>query len=138
MRQAAIRLQLKAFGRRPINQVMRRRTSASRARVASRCCPGLSENMLSKCWWMTLLLTALGCAASLPPSAELPIDDDQLAIRAAMIAWREAGLPWSSACNDQYDRIPRRGQPAARVHAAMRPPPPACRRPALRLQHRAV
>jgi hypothetical protein len=61
--------------------------------------------MLSKCWWMTLLLSALGCAASLPPSAELPIDDEQLAIRAAMIAWREAGLPWSSACNDQYDRI---------------------------------
>src|SRR5262245_21840515 len=56
-------------------------------------------------WMLPLLLLASACAASLPPSAELPIDDEQLAIRAAIIAWRDAGLPWSSACNDQYDRI---------------------------------
>lgn len=61
--------------------------------------------MFQKLWWMSLLVAAVGCAASLPPSAELPIDDEQLAIRAAMIAWHDAGLPWSSACNDQYDRI---------------------------------
>jgi hypothetical protein len=61
--------------------------------------------MSLKPWWMLLLVPALSCAASLPPSAELPIDDEQLAIRAAMIAWRDAGLPWSSSCSDQYDRI---------------------------------
>jgi hypothetical protein len=61
--------------------------------------------MLRKLWWMILLVAALGCAASLPPSAELPIDAEQLAIRAAIIAWRDSGLPWSSSCAEQYDRI---------------------------------
>jgi len=46
-----------------------------------------------------------GCAASLPPSAELPVDQDQLAIRSAIHAWLDEGLPWSSQCGDQYDRI---------------------------------
>jgi len=41
----------------------------------------------------------------LPPSAELPVDEDQTAIQLAMLAWRDAGLPWSEACNDQYERI---------------------------------
>jgi hypothetical protein len=55
--------------------------------------------------WIALLTAAGGCAASLPPSAELPVDEDQLAIHAAILAWRDAGLPWSDACTDQYDRI---------------------------------
>jgi hypothetical protein len=55
--------------------------------------------------WIALIAAAHGCAASLPPSAELPVDEDQLAIQAAIIAWRDAGLPWSDACTDQYDRI---------------------------------
>lgn len=46
-----------------------------------------------------------GCAASLPPSAELPVDDDQTAIQLTILAWRDAGLPWSPACNEQYERI---------------------------------
>jgi len=46
-----------------------------------------------------------GCAATLPDSAELPVDEDQAAIQAAIHAWREAGLPWSDTCNDQYARI---------------------------------
>ncbi|MDH5672011.1 MAG: hypothetical protein OEZ06_07660 [Myxococcales bacterium] len=46
-----------------------------------------------------------GCSASLPPSAELPIDEEQLAIRAAIDAWAEAGLPWTHECRQQYDRI---------------------------------
>src|SRR6186713_2709270 len=53
----------------------------------------------------TLLVSALGCAASLPPSAELPVDEDQLAIHEAILAWRDAGLPWADACTDQYERI---------------------------------
>jgi hypothetical protein len=52
-----------------------------------------------------VLVLASGCAASLPPSAELPVDEDQIAIRAAIAAWRHEGLPWSSECDDQYDRI---------------------------------
>lgn len=51
------------------------------------------------------MLIVSGCAASLPPSAELPVDEDQTAIQMAILAWRDAGLPWSSACNEQYDRI---------------------------------
>ena len=47
----------------------------------------------------------LGCAASLPPSAEFPIDEEQLAIESAILAWHDAGLPWSSTCSDQYERI---------------------------------
>lgn len=53
----------------------------------------------------TVLIVAAGCAARLPPSATLPADEDQIAIEAAIGAWRDAGLPWSSACTDQYDRI---------------------------------
>jgi hypothetical protein len=52
-----------------------------------------------------LVLFASGCAARLPPSAELPVDADQVAIEAAIAAWREAGLPWSPSCSEQYDRI---------------------------------
>lgn len=55
--------------------------------------------------WIALFAAASGCAASLPPSAELPVDEDQLAIHAAIAAWRDAGLPWSDSCSDQYDRI---------------------------------
>jgi hypothetical protein len=54
---------------------------------------------------LPLLLCLCACAASLPPSAELPVDSDQQAIRAAIFAWRDAGLPWSSSCTDQYERI---------------------------------
>jgi hypothetical protein len=52
-----------------------------------------------------LIVFAAGCAASLPPSAELPIDEEQVAIQAAIMAWHEAGLPWSESCTEQYDRI---------------------------------
>jgi hypothetical protein len=55
--------------------------------------------------WSVLVVMAAGCAASLPPSAELPIDEDQLAIHEAILAWRNAGLPWSPQCTDQYERI---------------------------------
>jgi hypothetical protein len=55
--------------------------------------------------WVALVVVASGCAASLPPSAVLPVDEDQLAIHAAILAWRDAGLPWSDACTDQYARI---------------------------------
>jgi hypothetical protein len=54
--------------------------------------------------FLLALLTA-GCAASLPPSAEFPIDEEQLAIESAILAWHDAGLPWSSTCSDQYERI---------------------------------
>ena len=52
-----------------------------------------------------LIVLGAGCAASLPPSAELPIDEEQVAIQAAIMAWHEAGLPWSDSCTEQYDRI---------------------------------
>jgi hypothetical protein len=58
--------------------------------------------------WLGLsvgLLMVASCAASLPPSAELPVDEDQLAIHEAILAWRGAGLPWADACTDQYERI---------------------------------
>jgi hypothetical protein len=55
--------------------------------------------------FLPLMLCLFSCAASLPPSAELPVDSDQQAIQAAIFAWRDAGLPWSAACSDQYDRI---------------------------------
>jgi hypothetical protein len=41
----------------------------------------------------------------LPASAEFPIDDEQLAIEAAIEAWRDSGLPWSPTCETEYDRI---------------------------------
>lgn len=50
-------------------------------------------------------LFGVGCAASLPPSADYPIDEEQLAIESAILAWHDAGLPWSSTCSDQYERI---------------------------------
>ena len=56
-------------------------------------------------WLFALVMTACGCAASLPHSAEWPVDDEQLAIHAAIMAWHDAGLPWDQACADQYDRI---------------------------------
>ena len=52
-----------------------------------------------------LLALASGCAARLPPSAAFPVDEDQVAIEAAIVAWRDAGLPWSPSCSEQYDRI---------------------------------
>ncbi len=61
--------------------------------------------MARKLCWFGFLFFICGCAAGLPPSAELPVDEDQLAIRAAIIAWRNQGLPWSDQCSDQYDRI---------------------------------
>ncbi len=61
--------------------------------------------MLKGLCWIVLFAAATGCAASLPLSAELPVDEDQLAIHAAIAAWRDADLPWSDACTDQYDRI---------------------------------
>jgi len=51
------------------------------------------------------LLILGGCTASLPPSAELPVDEEQIAIQAAIMAWHDAGLPWSESCAEQYDRI---------------------------------
>jgi hypothetical protein len=45
------------------------------------------------------------CAASLPYSAEFPVDEEQLAIETAIRAWREAELPWSDTCDEQYGRI---------------------------------
>jgi hypothetical protein len=41
----------------------------------------------------------------LPYSAEFPVDDEQYAIQAAIQAWIDADLPWSSTCNEQYERI---------------------------------
>jgi hypothetical protein len=58
-----------------------------------------------KYWLVALILFPCACAASLPPSAQLPVDQDQMAIQAAIIAWRNADLPWSDACSEQYDRI---------------------------------
>ena len=52
-----------------------------------------------------LLALASGCAARLPASAAFPVDEDQVAIEAAIVAWRDAGLPWSPSCTEQYDRI---------------------------------
>jgi hypothetical protein len=51
------------------------------------------------------MLCAAGCAATLPPSADFPLDEEQLAIESAILAWHDAGLPWSSTCTDQYERI---------------------------------
>ena len=34
-----------------------------------------------------------------------PANEDQLAIGAAIAAWRNAGLPWDQQCNEQYSRI---------------------------------
>ena len=56
-------------------------------------------------WCSALFAFAASCTASLPPSAELPVDEEQLAIHEAILAWRSAGLPWSDRCTDQYDRI---------------------------------
>jgi hypothetical protein len=52
-----------------------------------------------------LLVLASGCAAQLPPSAELPLPEERIAIQAAVGAWRRAGLPWSQTCSDEYARI---------------------------------
>lgn len=51
------------------------------------------------------VLGAGSCAASLPYSAEFPVDEEQYAIRASIEAWLDADLPWSSTCTEQYDRI---------------------------------
>jgi hypothetical protein len=47
----------------------------------------------------------LGCAASLPGAARRPSSEDNAAIEAAVYAWRIAGLPWSSTCNDEMKRM---------------------------------
>jgi hypothetical protein len=54
---------------------------------------------------LIIVLALGGCAATLPPSAQLPVADDQLAIQLAILAWRDAGLPWAPACSEQYDKI---------------------------------
>jgi hypothetical protein len=46
-----------------------------------------------------------GCAASLPSAARRPSSEDTAAIEAAVYAWRIAGLPWSSTCNDELTRM---------------------------------
>lgn len=51
------------------------------------------------------VLGAGSCAASLPRSAEFPVDGEQRAIEASILAWRQAGLPWSGTCDEEYDRI---------------------------------
>ena len=54
---------------------------------------------------VSVVLAIGSCAASLPRSAEFPVDEEQRAIEASIRTWREAGLPWSDTCDDQYDRI---------------------------------
>ncbi len=66
---------------------------------------GSGALVLKWLWCSALFAFAASCTASLPPSAELPVDEEQLAIHEAILAWRSAGLPWSDRCTDQYDRI---------------------------------
>ena len=67
---------------------------------------GSTQVLITLSFLLTMLaLLTVGCAASLPPSAEFPIDEEQLAIESAILAWHDAGLPWSSTCSDQYERI---------------------------------
>jgi hypothetical protein len=56
-------------------------------------------------WFIAVFALLAGCSASLPQSAEFPLDEEQLAIGAAISAWRNAGLPWSNQCNEEYPRI---------------------------------
>lgn len=46
-----------------------------------------------------------GCAASLPAAAKPPDSEDRAAIEAAVYAWRVAGLPWSSTCDEELGRV---------------------------------
>jgi hypothetical protein len=52
-----------------------------------------------------MLLLIAGCAASLPVAAKRPSSDDRAAIEAAVYAWRIAGLPWSSTCDEELGRV---------------------------------
>lgn len=52
-----------------------------------------------------MVVAACSCTARLPPSAALPVDEDQMAIQLAVLAWRDAGLPWSPVCKEQYGQI---------------------------------
>ena len=52
-----------------------------------------------------LLFLLTGCAASLPPQAKLPDSEDRTAIDSAVYAWRVAGLPWSSTCDEELGRV---------------------------------
>jgi hypothetical protein len=51
------------------------------------------------------LFLLVGCAASLPAEARLPDSADRTAIEAAVYAWRIAGLPWSSTCDEELGRV---------------------------------
>lgn len=54
---------------------------------------------------LSLALVLGGCTANLPASAELPVDNEQLAIQFAIAAWHDEGLPWANTCDDEYHRI---------------------------------
>ena len=57
-------------------------------------------------WILAVCGIGIGsCAASLPYSAEFPVDEQQYAIQAAIQSWLDADLPWSSTCNEEYERI---------------------------------
>jgi hypothetical protein len=57
-------------------------------------------------WFATFVLCVLtSCAATLPPAAKLPNSADRAAIEAAVYAWRVAGLPWSSTCDEELGRV---------------------------------
>jgi hypothetical protein len=59
-----------------------------------------------KYWPISLLLMVLcGCTAALPKAAQLPDSEDRTAIEAAVYAWRIAGLPWSSTCDEELGRV---------------------------------
>lgn len=56
--------------------------------------------------WLSLALCVLcGCSASLPKAASLPNNEDRTAIEAAVYAWRIAGLPWSTRCDEEMGRV---------------------------------
>jgi hypothetical protein len=52
---------------------------------------------------LSLLFPA--CAASLPAAAKPPDSEDRAAIESAVYAWRMAGLPWSSTCDEELGRV---------------------------------
>jgi hypothetical protein len=54
---------------------------------------------------LTVLLLLPACAASLPAAAKKPDSADRAAIEAAVYAWRVAGLPWSSTCDEELGRV---------------------------------
>ncbi len=55
---------------------------------------------------VAILITGIvGCAAPLPSAATLPGSEDRTTIEAAVYAWRVAGLPWSSKCDEELGRV---------------------------------